>query len=200
MKNALLSQRYESVSGLYYNYFRDYEPATGRYTQSDPIGLAGGGLSTYGYAEGNPLVMVDFFGMETCLLTTVNSWGIRDHVAVFTSKGDGSGGPIIYDPAGSFGAEYGEGGGYVEFVEGKNASIENFKKHYGENTVEVTCKNTSREEEEGIIDKASDQPTAAPFFCSISASWALEGSSSFSRVKGGTFFPGNLKRQVERSR
>lgn len=28
--------------GLNYNYFRDYEPNTGRYVQSDPIGLMGG--------------------------------------------------------------------------------------------------------------------------------------------------------------
>jgi len=46
-------QRYDPASGLNYNYFRDYEATTGRYTQSDPIGLAGG-VATYGYAEGNP--------------------------------------------------------------------------------------------------------------------------------------------------
>ena len=29
-------------SGLYYNYFRDYDPTMGRYVESDPIGLRGG--------------------------------------------------------------------------------------------------------------------------------------------------------------
>jgi len=29
-------------TGLNYNYYRDYDPATGRYVQSDPIGLNGG--------------------------------------------------------------------------------------------------------------------------------------------------------------
>ena len=29
-------------TGLFYNYFRDYDPQTGRYVQSDPIGLTGG--------------------------------------------------------------------------------------------------------------------------------------------------------------
>ncbi|MEQ1513162.1 MAG: RHS repeat-associated core domain-containing protein [Lysobacteraceae bacterium] len=55
-------QRFDSVSGMNYNYFRDYDPSTGRYVQSDPIGLRGG-ISTYGYVGGNPLGLSDFFGL-----------------------------------------------------------------------------------------------------------------------------------------
>lgn len=55
-------QRYDSASGLNYNYFRDYEPATGRYSQSDPIGLAGG-ISTYGYSGANPAHNSDPLGL-----------------------------------------------------------------------------------------------------------------------------------------
>ena len=54
---------YDQESGLYYNYFRTYNPATGRYTQSDPIGLAGG-LNTFAYVDGNPLYWIDLFGLE----------------------------------------------------------------------------------------------------------------------------------------
>ncbi len=55
-------QRYDSATGLNYNYFRDYDPGTGRYVQSDPIGLDGG-MSTYGYANGSPLVYSDPEGL-----------------------------------------------------------------------------------------------------------------------------------------
>ena len=46
-------------TGLFYNYFRDYDPATGRYVESDPIGLNGGSYSTYAYVGGNPITNID---------------------------------------------------------------------------------------------------------------------------------------------
>ncbi len=58
-------QRYDQASGLHYNYFRDYDPATGRYTQSDPIGLAGG-ISTYVYVSGHPTGAIDANGLAEC--------------------------------------------------------------------------------------------------------------------------------------
>lgn len=58
-------QRYDAASGLNYNYFRDYEAATGRYVESDPIGLRGG-ISTYGYVVGNPMIGTDLMGLATC--------------------------------------------------------------------------------------------------------------------------------------
>ena len=56
-------QRYDSATGMSYNYFRDYEPGTGRYSQSDPIGL-NGGVSTYGYAKSAPMIFSDIFGLK----------------------------------------------------------------------------------------------------------------------------------------
>jgi RHS repeat-associated protein len=49
-------QIYDKETGLHYNYFRDYEPGTGRYVESDPIGLRCG-VSTYSYVRANPKVM-----------------------------------------------------------------------------------------------------------------------------------------------
>jgi RHS repeat-associated protein len=49
----------DQESGLFYNYHRYYNAAGGQYTQSDPIGLAAGSLTTYGYVGGNPLLGMD---------------------------------------------------------------------------------------------------------------------------------------------
>ena len=57
-------QYYDQESGLHYNYFRTYNPNTGRFIQSDPVGLIGG-LSTYGYGLQSPVVNTDPKGLNT---------------------------------------------------------------------------------------------------------------------------------------
>ena len=61
--NLRFPGQYRDATGIVnYNYFRDYEPGTGRYVESDPVGLLGG-TSTYGYALSNPLKWSDSKGL-----------------------------------------------------------------------------------------------------------------------------------------
>jgi len=56
-------QYYDQETELHNNYFRVYDPTTGRYITSDPIGLLGG-LNTYGYATANPVKFIDRNGLD----------------------------------------------------------------------------------------------------------------------------------------
>lgn len=56
----------DAETGTYYNYFRDYDPAIGRYVESDPIGL-NGGINTYGYVGANPATHSDPDGRQVVL-------------------------------------------------------------------------------------------------------------------------------------
>jgi RHS repeat-associated protein len=55
-------QYYDQETGLHYNYFRDYNPSTGRYIEKDPIGLRGG-INLYRYALNSPLKWTDIWGL-----------------------------------------------------------------------------------------------------------------------------------------
>jgi len=52
-----------NTSGLMYMRNRYYDPQTGRFTQEDPMGLAGG-INLYGFADGDPVNYSDPFGLR----------------------------------------------------------------------------------------------------------------------------------------
>ncbi len=81
--NRFPGQYYDQETGTHYNYFRDYDPATGRYAQSDPIGLQGG-INTFGYVGAKPLNARDSRGLwATALIggTVIRVIGGRAAVA-----------------------------------------------------------------------------------------------------------------------
>jgi RHS repeat-associated protein len=73
---SLLDDRAD-FSGLGYKRNRYYDPVTGRFTQEDPIGLAGG-LNLYGYAGGDPINYWDPFGLDPCRVQTAAGEAIVD--------------------------------------------------------------------------------------------------------------------------
>ena len=71
-----LKRVFHQATNLHYNYFRDYDPTTGRYVQSDPIGLEGG-VNTYSYVDGNPLTWIDPEGL--LIFGTLNEFSRGPH-------------------------------------------------------------------------------------------------------------------------
>ena len=55
-------QYYRAETGLNQNYNRDYDPAVGRYVESDPIGLKAG-VNTYAYVLNDPVQSIDRSGL-----------------------------------------------------------------------------------------------------------------------------------------
>ena len=113
----------DSETGLAYNMLRDYAPKTGRYVQSDPIGLAGGSFSTYGYVGGNPLGRVDPWGLASL---TIGAGGSGQFAMIgggsSTSVGIDTTGNlcIVFETCANFGFGVSGGLGIVGSVSSEN--------------------------------------------------------------------------------
>jgi RHS repeat-associated protein len=65
------------TGGLMYRRNRYYDSRSGRFTEEDPIGLAGG-LNLYGFAAGDPVNFSDPFGLKVCGRSRTMRKGIED--------------------------------------------------------------------------------------------------------------------------
>ena len=93
----------DEETGLYYNRFRYYNPETGQYTQQDPIGLAGGNPTLYGYVY-DTNIGVDCFGLSNTpldfnqamnqVLEWLESRGFRAEAATLGRFGKRKGMPV----------------------------------------------------------------------------------------------------------
>ena len=91
----LPGQYYDQETGLHYNYFRYYDPATGRYLTADPIGQDAG-PNLYSYVGNNPLFWIDPLGLDVqiCGAPAQILGGLVDHQWIKTdTKEAGAQGP-----------------------------------------------------------------------------------------------------------
>ncbi|MDU5454778.1 MAG: RHS repeat-associated core domain-containing protein, partial [Pseudescherichia vulneris] len=136
-------QYLDRETGLHYNLFRFYDPDCGRFTQQDPIGLAGG-LNLYQYAP-NPLSWIDPLGLscgragkQSRLRSLVNDtkqpgyirgWIQQELDSIFRGKRKNIRNPPGYQLAHSRGYESSKGYGY-QYSEPQNIDLHKLQHKY----------------------------------------------------------------------
>jgi RHS repeat-associated protein len=120
-------QYYDAELGLHYNHFRDFDASTGRFIESDPIGLDGGNNS-YEYALSNPIRIYDPYGLEpnkACIAACTVGGGLVGGGIGYVGGGlvGGGGGTLVAPGVGTVGGAIGgaEIGGAAGAIAGSAA-------------------------------------------------------------------------------
>jgi RHS repeat-associated protein len=75
-------REWDGETGLYYYRARYYDPKAGRFTQMDPIGLAGGDVVLFGYVQNNPVNRKDPHGLQYDMNDAYDDLGGNDNTSV----------------------------------------------------------------------------------------------------------------------
>lgn len=180
----------QDASGLQYKRNRYYDAVKGRFTQEDPIGLAGG-LNLYGFASGDPVNFSDPFGLQSCVL------GLPCPVVV-------GGAAVLGGPLSLFGAAvagvvtldatFGSQGGYAGIGAAAAADATSFQYRPGGR---FSPKSKRK------IDQDATDATGAPGVCEYcgvvtvpdpGSGTSVEGDHLVPRSKGGSNDPANGRR------
>jgi RHS repeat-associated protein len=187
-------QYFDQETQLHHNYFRDYDPQTGRFIQSDPIGLLGG-VNSYAYVGGRPVTRVDPAGLDSTLITTYNGSDWGTHSALIIGE------TTLYDPAGGYQGNQpgesirGEDGIFRGPKEWDRPSYEQYHKDDGDRITYTRIPTTPAQEIE-LRKRAEAEGDKRGFSCGRSVAEVIRGICNI-EPSWWDRFPGNLHRKVK---